>query len=575
MSNPSSQSVMSCDVLVVGAGMAGLFAAWRLLTNNPGLNVIIVDKLNRSGGRLETTTVQITGIDGNQYTVKDEEGGMRFVPQISGGMQNLWKLIDMFNLTPVPFAMGDDNNRYYFRGQSFSFAEASANNYALWSSIFNLAPSEQGLSPVKVLVNVMQNILNQNPGGYQAGVWPDTPESWIEFRNTFTYSDSTGLPVVINKWGFWSLLRTYGLTEECINWLNQVIGFMGPFDSFINAGESLQIIFDFPAAASFFTLKNGYQSLPTALQSKALTMGAEIVFQEQISSLEASTDGVFAFGNKYTYEASNVILAIPKDGIKKITEASSLLSDNINFVNTIHSIQNMELTKVGLYFNQRWWHANQAINLSNGPSFTDLPLGSVYCFSQYPYDPNNPNDPNRILDEQYVGPAALTLYTDFIRGNFWKEMQNIGPMYQTSEFPQNPPGSYPASINLVNEVMKQIKLLFGLDENDPSVPMPVLSTYRVWGESQFGYGYHQYRLNVNDEFVYQNVWNPANNVFVCNEAWSPEQGWVEGSLIASDLVMQKGFGLSPFIPSQTKDKLKKEPIATKEKINNKTKINRF
>lgn len=98
--------------------------------------------------------------------------------------------------------------------------------------------------------------------------------------------------------------------------------------------------------------------------------------------------------------------------------------------------------------------------------------------------------------------------------------------------------------------MRQFKILFGLQPDDKSVPMPVLSTYRVWGSGEFGYGYHQYKINVDDaNHVYNNIWNPSPNVYVCNESWSPEQGWVEGSLIMSDLVMIKGFGLKPFVSS--------------------------
>jgi hypothetical protein len=233
---------------------------------------------------------------------------------------------------------------------------------------------------------------------------------------------------------------------------------------------------------------------------------------------------------------------------------SPLLTSNFNFTEAVRSVQNMELTKIGLYFNQRWWHHNQAINLTNGPSFNDLAIGTVYCFSQY-------DDPN--LDASYNGPAVLTIYTDFIRGNFWKEMQNVGPAYSTSEFPTNPTGSYAASAALVNEAMRQIRLLFGLQEKDNSVPMPVLSTYRVWGQGQFGYGYHQYHLNVDDRVVYQNIWNPATDIYVCNESWSPEQGWVEGALIATDSVLVSGFGLKPFVPAKSKPKYTK---AGKEEI---------
>ena len=124
-------------------------------------------------------------------------------------------------------------------------------------------------------------------------------------------------------------------------------------------------------------------------------------------------------------------------------------------------------------------------------------------------------------------------------------MHNLGPAYQP-QIPQ-PQGTYPASAALVKEAMRQIRLLFDVPDTQ-IVPNPVLSTYRIWGQGDFGYGYHQYHLNVDDTTqVYPNIYNPCPNVFVCNESWSPEQGWVEGALIASDYVLTNGFGLLPFV----------------------------
>jgi monoamine oxidase len=524
--------------------MSGLFAAWRLLNKKPKSKVIILEKMGQVGGRLETTFVDIKGHDGKTYQVHDEEGGMRFVPQ-GKGMEHLWGLIDAINeenkessdkqLNTVDFVMGDDNNRYYVRGKSFSQAEAKKGNQAIWATLFNLAPNEQGKDPSDILEEVMNDILSQN-----CIKLPSSPAEWAHFRNNCTYKNFEGKAIPINKWGFWSILRNYGLTEECIEMLSHVVGFMGPFQDYINAGEGLQILFDFPDPknAHFQTLEKGFQSLPNALAASIKKSGGSIHLNETVKSITKTETG-YTIEADQTYTAPKVILAIPKKPMKELAKSSPVLSSNESFMNAVNSVQNMELTKVGLYFKERWWHQAQKINLTNGPNFTDLPLGSVYSFSQFPADP--------IADKNYNGPAALTQYTDYIRGNFWKEMQNVGESYQSKEFPKNPPGTTACSTTLVNEIMRQIKLLFGLDE-DAYVPMPVLTTYRVWGQAPYGFGYHQYKLNVDDlKDVYPNITSPAENLFVCNESWSPEQGWVEGALIMSDYVLQQeAFGLPAF-----------------------------
>jgi len=545
MSNQTTHS----DILIVGAGMSGLFAAWRLLKDDPLRNITIVEKLGRTGGRLQTTFVNINSPDGKP-NVHDEEGGMRFVPEESGQMQHLWNLIKDMNsaghgLKPVDFVMGDSNNRYYIRGKSFTQKEVTDSGEKIWSTLFTLGPKEIGKNPTDILEEVVSDVMRQN--SKDPKYRPKSPSEWIEFRNSFTYNDYDDKPVVINRWGFWSMLRRYGLTQECIEMLSHVLGFMGPFQDNVNAGEGLQILFDFPKPdkTQFKTLENGFEALPDALEKEIKKKGT-FYLSTQIKSLSKQNETYSAAcvnvktGESTIFTADKVILAIPKKPLKELAKTSpGLLSDPL-FHDAVNSVKDMELTKVGLYFKERWWHSDPRINITNGPNFTDLPLGSVYTFSQFPADPEN--------DKTYNGPAALTQYTDYIRGNFWMELQNVGEMYQptTGGIPQ-PAGTQPASSALVKEMMKQLKLLFGLTEKD-SVPMPVLSTYRVWGEGEFGYGYHQYKLNVDDKAdVYPNIYNPdKEELFICNESWSPEQGWVEGALIMSDYVMVKGFGMKPF-----------------------------
>jgi lysine 2-monooxygenase len=536
-----NMATINSDVLVVGAGVSGLFAAWRLLNNDPSLKITIVDKLGRVGGRLQTTTVQIQGQDSNYYTVKDEEGGMRFVPE-SAGMPYLWKLLNYYTSQSIPrfnitnFPMGDDNNRYYVRGQGFT----RATDASIWSTLYNLGPNEVNKTPSAILGEIMNDILAQN-GNIPM---PSNPSAWISFRNKCTYKDSTGIPRVLNQWGFWALIRQYGLTEECVVMLSHAIGFMGPFEEYINAAEGMQIIFDFPnPTAAFHTIDTGFQSLPISLYEDISNMNGNVIFNEEITAVQDNITSVVAYGRINTYTANKVIMAIPKETLKKIAQQSPSINENKIFMESLESVKDMELSKVDLYFNQRWWHGNQyqGLNLSSGGNFTDIPAGTVYSFAQYPDDP--------IADAAYTGPAALTIYTDFIRGNFWKEMQNIGEPYTTPAFPSNPPNTYAASTNLVNEAMRQIKMVFGLNPNDNTVPMPVLSAYRVWGEGQFGYGYHQYKLNVDDRGVYFGIIWPSKNIYVCNEAWSPEQGWVEGALMMSDLIVQFFFLLPPWQPN--------------------------
>jgi len=141
--NPS-ELTKNADVLIVGAGVAGLYCAWRLLDQKKSTNV--VDRLNRTGSRLDTDLIKIDEPDGGGGKVRDEEGGMRF----NYSVKELMALSGVLGLCKdvVPFPMGPPKDsefglHYFMRGQEFSVAQAAENNNAKWSELYHLADNAQ------------------------------------------------------------------------------------------------------------------------------------------------------------------------------------------------------------------------------------------------------------------------------------------------------------------------------------------------------------------------------------------------------------------------------------------------
>ena len=50
----TSTNAIESDILVIGAGMSGLYSTWRLLMDYSGWKINIVEMLDRTGGRLDT-----------------------------------------------------------------------------------------------------------------------------------------------------------------------------------------------------------------------------------------------------------------------------------------------------------------------------------------------------------------------------------------------------------------------------------------------------------------------------------------------------------------------------------------
>ncbi len=524
------------DVVIVGAGISGLYCAYRLLKADPSTKVVVLDRLNRVGGRLDTDIVTIYDDRGNPVQVKDEEGGMRF----NQSATELLALLAELGMTDqqVPFPMGDANNFYHLRGRTFTVAQAAANDNALWGEIYNLRREERGKSPDDIRTAVYDYLVTSN--GAEVPADP-SPEFWQRFRLDFTFQ---GTP--LKDWGLWALYRAYGLSEECIAMCADTAGFAAPFYSLVNAGEAYQILEDFPANPQFSTLRDGFGSLPNAVAQRVESMGGTIQLSVCVDSIERTGTGLtvtVAGDTKASIGCDRVILALPATALQQLQAKSPALNEVGNpqadvLTADLETVVPMRLCKVNLYYSDAWWRDGTEFSsphIANGPSFTDLPMGAVYAF-------------NPMAAGDIDGPAPLTIYCDFTKTNFWESLQSLEPKFDSPlqrQHEQDPEVMFPASQAIVDEATWQLTEMF-----DMSIPEPVLTSFRLWGgEHQFGFAYHQWARHADDRAVIARMISPVDNVYICNEAFSDDQGWVNGSLRSCNLVLGNHFGIGP-LPSK-------------------------
>ncbi len=567
------------DVVVVGAGMSGLYSTWRLLQENPNLNIVVLDRSNRTGGRLDSDLVHFKGGE----TVKEEEGGMRFTFDGMDDLMSLFLLLDIDkDIVPFPMNSGG-NNRLYFRGTAFTNQDAANSDFLVWSELYDLESSEQGVNPKNIINTVFNRILDVNPD-FKERPEVRSPSFWQKFRLECQWNGTA-----LNDWTLWDLFSSMGYSNECVTLLYRLLGFNGTFLSQMNAGVAYQLLEDFPSEPDFKTLENGFSTLPNALVDK---VGMDHIFlKTDVTGLDSSDNGnsynvnytsVDNSGNPIsgTLKANKVILGLPRLALEKLFIRSNAFNTlpretSETIWNTLQTTTNQALLKINLYYDKAWWGNSISGQppVAFGPNFSDLPTGSVYPF--YAIDKESiaaleyetwlkdngkdvPADLKEKLDaidqKKYSLPAALTIYCDFLNINFWKGMQNVGPKFTSDMQEQfnndNPQTVYPASQAVVNEATKFFKKIF----NTHYVPEPTLTSARIWDGStrfddpaseQFGYGVHQWALGADDKAVMALLTEPLPNVFTCGEAFSDYQGWVEGALRSSDLVLEKGFNLKP------------------------------
>ncbi|MEM7218376.1 MAG: FAD-dependent oxidoreductase [Pseudomonadota bacterium] len=554
------------DFAIVGAGISGLYSALRLLEKHPNASFTLIERLNRTGGRLDTDLIEIRPGE----IVREEEGGMRF----NYDMTELMRLIRKLNLCDqiVDFPMASsvevqgekiNTNRFDLRDCNFLAADGSKPDPTIWAEIYNLKDEERGKSPVEIVTNAYHAVLIDNG-------WPipthQTPDDWTKFRNEAKWDG-----VAMNQWQMWGLLRKMGHSEECIQMLSESIGFAGPFKAPINAGDAFQILADFPKDPSYHTFKEGFSTLPNAV-IKALPDNVKVVLSTNVDSvsktkdqfelaLTQAPDGFNSYAHVHggvskSLTADTLIVATASQSMVRLFQSSPALNqapDAQTLWNHLRAVRPMKLMKINLYFDRPWWQNGDLVEppVEYGPNFTSLPINAVYPFYALE-DPANArsvmasNAGNALLAAEQIPneASALTIYCDFDNTNFWAGLQSVGPKFDSPlqrQHSKPPQTLFPASVKVVKEAKKQLEKLFSIS----AVPEPLLTSYRLWdGEDDFEFAYHQYRVGVDDRVVRDYLAKPFNGVHFCNEAISDMQGWVNGSLRSCD-AMLAAFGVEP------------------------------
>lgn len=102
--------------------------------------------------------------------------------------------------------------------------------------------------------------------------------------------------------------------------------------------------------------------------------------------------------------------------------------------------------------------------------------------------------------------------------------------------------AHPAPNVMVQALQRQLHELHGV----PFIPDPYAAAFKDWGADPFGGGWNTWNVGVRSWEIEAAIQRPAKGVpvYVCGEAYSREQGWVEGALDTADQVLARFFGVA-------------------------------
>ncbi|HEX4946412.1 MAG TPA: FAD-dependent oxidoreductase [Blastocatellia bacterium] len=335
---PLPRTVAPQKVLVIGAGLAGLSAAYEL--TQAGHDVTVLEAQTRPGGRVRTLREPFA--DG----LHAEAGATR----IPNHHQLTLGYVKLFDLRLDPFQPPDLATVYYVRGKRLIVRPGEAVDWP-----YKLTEEERklglnGLRQKYALTNV------KDVGDVMSPTWPPASLKPYDWMTTSELRRKMGASAEVEM-----LLRaTNGNTPT------------------MQPGHERSALYQLRSAVQnlprreYFKISGGNDLLPRAFAAR---LAEKIQYGSPVVRIEHNPQGVrVAFrqaGTQHTLTGDHLVCALPFTVLRHIEVAPAFSAEKQM---AIEQMVFSSVTKVFLQAKRRFW-ADEKLS---GFAFTDLPLGQVW-----------------------------------------------------------------------------------------------------------------------------------------------------------------------------------------------------
>ena len=556
--NHTFQDQLTMDTAIIGAGVSGLYSAYRLVNPNAGDTPMSADKVqifdmgHRIGGRLESVILPGMKIVG-------ELGGMRYLSS-HRMVATLIEKVFSKDLTSVEFPMGDDEHLIaYLRKQRLkinSWEDAQKRGKRL-NTRYILNNKDRGFSANQLFNRIVYEVLmadpwfvknypgkTANPSKYNY-TFNLTAREWNDIKPNLTYHfDGPYKGNKVNDIGFWNLIKDR-ISQEGYNFLSDAGGYYSNTINW-NAAEAFPYMVGDSSisGSSYKTIETGFDKIAYALAQEYLKHdGAAIWMESKLMNFRRPKERKdkryelmflhLPTLTKWKAYADKIILAMPRRSLELLDQYNFFFDSNRQPLMryNIESVIMEPSYKILLGFENPWWR--DLGEMIHGHSITDLPMRQCYYFG------TDPSDGHSLL---------LGSYNDMSTVPFWEGLSKHPELFQVritdKTDPEEAEGlrkltNVQATKIMINEIMHQLKEV----HNSKKIPDPYVTWYKDWTRDPFGGGYHAWKAgySVKDVMSFMRHPQPKENVFICGEAYSALQGWVEGALCVAEKMLQEHF----------------------------------
>lgn len=520
------------DIAIVGGGVSGVYSGWRLLEEKKAKTITVFEAGNHIGGRL--LSVRPPDI----RNMVAELGGMRILPSIQPLIK---RLIDALNeklpsgqqIETYDFPVDKPQNIAYLRGKYLRLSDFAQHPKEV---PYNLPFLEKGGTAGTIIIGGIEQIV---PGITNPGL---TEEQRRKMAQNAKFAGKD-----LYKQGFWNVL------SRVISGEGYLLGVdAGGYNSTLsnwNAADAIPwYLSDFGINPDYKGFKQGFQQVPETLASFFKKAGGEVSLNTKITDFDWSDSGVRFQAGGRPVEAASLILAMPRRSLDLLALTSPPLKE---IQELIASVTPRPLFKLFTTYSNPWWRNagytnadGKFIPVEAGRTVTDLPVRQTYY---WPRDDGKPaTEGAAMLMASYDDGTNIGFWDGLRprRRQAWQEGREVAepedPFEQASRSDKSPWFEYKASRPMVAEVARQLGLIHGLTYT----PRVQNAAFRDWGDDPFGGGWNSWNIGVKSQDVKHRIIQPFEGrpLYICGEAYSDAQGWVEGALQTADMLLAK-FGL--------------------------------
>ncbi|MDQ3820686.1 MAG: flavin monoamine oxidase family protein [Acidobacteriota bacterium] len=323
-------------VLIIGAGLAGLSAAYQL--TEAGYDVTILEARTRAGGRVHTLREPFA--DGLHT-----EAGAMFIPDSHDLTMHYVKL---FRIPLIPIPMRKRSSVLYLDGRRFN-----PDDWRTVNQLLNLSPEEKrlGLDGMtdKYLIPALSEI-----GDARSPLWP--PERLKKYDRV-TYAE---------------FLRSRGATADALRLLR--LNDADLTGDGVDSVSALMVLRESALnqnAVQLYTVRGGTDLLPKALASR---LASKIRYGSPVTKVEHDARGVRATfsqaDGRGTITADYLILAIPFTTLREIEVTPQFSQEKQR---AIRELPYTSVVRVYVQSRREFW-ADAGLGVS---AYTDLPIMAI------------------------------------------------------------------------------------------------------------------------------------------------------------------------------------------------------